>query len=70
MDTHVIYSTEAFLHKNKGQIGTQLEKNFSSIEEAKSAPLPAGHTFALIRVAEGSHVYDRKTGWTFHLNET
>lgn len=66
MSVKVIYSTEAFLDKNEGQPGKQFELSFASLEEAKSAPLPAGYVFALISEENGNYTYSAKFGWEFH----
>jgi hypothetical protein len=61
----IIYSTEAFLHRNASG-GKQSEGQFGSVEEAKKAPFPEGSTFAYIPVDDGYHVYSPKLGWEFH----
>ena len=66
MNIRVIYSTEAFLSKNGGKAGKQLERSFTSIEKAKTASFPQGFSFALIPVEEGRHVYSSTLGWEFH----
>jgi hypothetical protein len=65
MDIRVIYSTEALLSKNGELPGKQVERSFTFLDEAKSAPLPAGYVFALISTNEGKHVYTAKFGWEF-----
>lgn len=65
MDTRVIYSTEAFDTKNNGNAGIQSEGTFSSLEEAKAAPMPPGCTFAFIPTTEGNHIYSLQFGWEF-----
>lgn len=69
MSIRVVYSTECFLFKNKGQPGTQYERSFASLEEAKSTPLLEGYVFAYIREESGTHVYSARLGWEFHQNE-
>jgi hypothetical protein len=60
----VIYSTEAFVHKNGSKSGTQSERFFPSIDEAKAAALPEGYTFAFIPVKNGGYVYhSSRFGW-------
>jgi hypothetical protein len=66
MGIRVIYSTEAFLAKDEGQLGKQFELSFASLAEAKSAPLPAGYVFAFISAEDGNHTYSAKLGWEFH----
>jgi hypothetical protein len=65
----IIYSTEAFLHRNANG-GKQTERQFGSVEEAKNAPFPEGFTFAYIPVADGYHVYSPKARWEFHRSAT
>ncbi len=67
MSVGVIYSTEAFLHKNKGQVGRQSEPVlFDSLEKAKAEPLPDGYAFASIRAENGCHTHSKTLGWEFH----
>jgi hypothetical protein len=40
MSVKVIYSTEAFLHKHGDKPGTQRERCFPSLDEAKAAVFP------------------------------
>jgi hypothetical protein len=65
MRVTAIYFTESFLHRNNGELGTQCERIFSSIEEALAAPLPDGHTSASIQVEGGHHIYSKTWGWQF-----
>jgi hypothetical protein len=63
----VIYSTEAFLHKNGDKSGTQSERYFTSLDEAKATAFPEGYTFASIPVENGRYVYhSAKFGWEFY----
>jgi hypothetical protein len=62
----VTYSTEAFPHKNGDKSGTQSERDFTSLDEAKSAAFPEGYRFAFIAVENGRHVYHSVFGWDFH----
>jgi len=48
----VTYMTPGFLHKNGGQVGTQTERMFSSLQEAKNAPLPRGCTSGIMQVGD------------------
>jgi hypothetical protein len=67
MSVSVIYSTEAFLHKDKGQGGRQSEPvEFASLEAAKAAPIPEGYAFAFIQAENGCHTYSKHFGWEFH----
>lgn len=66
MSIEITYATEAFLHKNQGQPGKQLQASFLSVEEAKAAPLPEGYVFACIPTETGYHVYSPKFGWEFY----
>ena len=67
MNVGVIYSTEAFLHKNKGQVGRQSEPVlFDSLDKAKAEPLPDGYAFAFIPVENGCHTYSKTLGWEFN----
>jgi hypothetical protein len=66
MSVSIIYSAEAFLHKNKGQEGTQLGPfPFTSREEAKSKAVPEGYAFAVIHDENGTvcDVYSKRLGW-------
>ncbi len=66
MNVGVIYSTEAFQHKNKEQVGRQSEPVwFDSLERAKVEPIPDGYTFASIRVENGCHTYSKTLSWEF-----
>jgi hypothetical protein len=66
MSLRVTYSTDAFAHKNGGKVGSQTERDFASVDEAKAAKFPEGHTFALLNVDTGYHVYHSdKFGWEF-----
>lgn len=66
MSVDIIYSTEAFLEKNQGQPGKQLQVSFASVEAAKAAPFPEGYVFAYIPIEAGYYVYSAKLGWEFH----
>lgn len=67
MSVSVIYSTEAFLHKTKGQIGRQSEPVlFDSLEKAKAEPLPDGYAFASILVEDGWYAYSKTLSWEFY----
>ena len=73
MSVKVVYSTEAFLHRNHGHEGTSSDPylpffSFASVEEAKSAPLPDGSAFAFIQVEDGFYTYSKTLGWEFHNN--
>jgi len=64
MSVSVIYSTEAFEHKNKGQIGRQSEPvQFASLELAEAAPVPEGYAFAFIQTENGCYTYSKQFGW-------
>jgi len=66
VSTRILYATEGFLHRNNGQPGKGCERSFASLDAAKSAPFPAGCTFAFIPVDDGRHVYhSAKFGWEF-----
>ena len=66
MSIRVIYSTEAFPHKNGDKPGTQSERDFTSLDEAKSSVFPEGYRFAFIPVENGRYVYhSAKFGWEF-----
>jgi hypothetical protein len=66
MSVTVIYSTEAFSHRNGGRSGTQTKLDFASLDEAKAATFPKGYTFAFIDVETGYYVYHSdKFGWEF-----
>ena len=68
MSVSVIYYTEAFLHKTKGQVGRQSEPVlFDSFEEAKAEPLPDGYAFGAIQVVDGCHAHSKTFGWEFHF---
>jgi hypothetical protein len=55
----VIYSTRCL-----GTVGTQSENDsFTSIDEAKTAPLPEGADFAFIKTKNGCLVYQAPFGW-------
>lgn len=66
MSIEITYATEAFLHKNQGQPGKQLQVSFASVEEAKAVPFPDGYVFAYIPLEAGYHIYSAKLGWEFH----
>ncbi|MGH7098107.1 MAG: hypothetical protein ACREE4_10680, partial [Stellaceae bacterium] len=69
MAVRVIYSTDAFLQKID-DTGRQIERDFSSLEEAKAAALPEGYTFGFIPVKNGRHVYYSPAfGWEFQEQE-
>jgi hypothetical protein len=62
---HAIYGTPSHLHKNGGKPGWQIERRFSSLDEAKAAPLPTGCDFGFIAIGTGYHVYSPSFGWEF-----
>ncbi len=67
MSVSVIYSTEAFPHKTKDQVGRQSEPVlFDSPEKAMAEPLSDGYAFASILVEDGCHAYSKTFGWEFH----
>ncbi len=66
MSIMITYATEAFLEKNQGQPGKQLQVSFASVEDAKAAPFPEGYVFAYIPIETGYYVYSAKLGWEFH----
>lgn len=68
MNTKVIYSTAAFLHKNYDSVGTQIEKYFSSIDDAKGAPPPEKCISAYIPLNNGFYLLSATHGWEFHSN--
>jgi hypothetical protein len=66
MSVSVIYSTEAFLRKNKDQVGKQSGPvRFASLEGAKAATIPEGYTFGVIQDESGTarYSYSEKSGW-------
>jgi hypothetical protein len=66
MGVSVIYSTDALLHKNKGEVGKHSEPiPFASVKAAKAAPVPEAYAFAVIRDETGTacDVYSKRLGW-------
>ena len=64
--TLAIYAMEAFFPKSGGRPGTQIERLFSSFDEALAAPLPEHCVFAYIPVENGRYVFTIKGGWELH----
>jgi hypothetical protein len=63
MNIRVIYSTEAIKDKF-GKAGTQIERSFPSLDEAKAAEFPPGYTFAYIPMEDGRYIYSSSaSGW-------
>ena len=58
--------TAIYMTPCKDRVGTQCERNFASINDAKSAPPPAGHNFVCIQHGDGCHVYTPIWGWEFY----
>ena len=62
----VLYSTEAFKHKNADFPAKQFEHTYQSVEDAKAAPFAHGCNFASFRCSDGLHVRKLPYGWEFH----
>jgi hypothetical protein len=70
MSIRVLYGTEAFPHRNGGHSGSACEGSFASLDAAKSASFPEGHSFAFIPLDDGFWVYHSgKFGWECHAEK-
>lgn len=69
-EVRVVYVTECLLHRNWGEVGSQSERFFATLEEAKAEPLPQSHSLAFVQVS-GGHLFKTKTeGWQLVLRNT
>lgn len=69
MSVTVTYSTVAFLERNRDNAGQQLQASFSSVNDAKAAPIPTGYSFAYVPVEDGYFTYSTRFGWEFHTEK-